>query len=100
VIENPLPPQPIFSMIQKRGNVDDAEMFRVFNMGTGFCVISAPDDASRVEQIGRDHNRRTAIIGYTVPDRSRRVWLPSRGLIGSNGAFRITSEKPPAYPSR
>ena len=100
VIESLLPPQPIFSMIQERGNVDDAEMFRVFNMGTGFCVISAPDDASRVEQIGRDHNRRTAIIGYTVHDRDRRVWLPSQGLIGSNGAFRVTSEKPPAYPSR
>jgi phosphoribosylformylglycinamidine cyclo-ligase len=100
VIETPLSPQPIFSMIQERGNVDDAEMFRVFNMGTGFCVISAPGDTSRVEQIGRNHNRRTAVIGYAVHDPERRVWLPSHGLVGSNGAFRPTREKPPVYPSR
>jgi phosphoribosylformylglycinamidine cyclo-ligase len=100
VIENPLPAQPIFSLIQKRGNVDMAEMFKVFNMGTGFCVICAPGDASRVEQIGRDHQRKTAVIGYAVQDSERRVWLPSHGLLGSNGAFRPTSEKPPACPSR
>jgi phosphoribosylformylglycinamidine cyclo-ligase len=99
VIETPLPPQPIFSIIQKCGNVDDAEMFRVFNMGTGFCVIIAPGDTSRVEQILREHNRRTAVIGYAVHDPERRVWLPSRGLVGSNGAFHPTSETPPAYPS-
>ncbi len=100
VIETPLPPPPIFSMIQKCGNVDDAEMFRVFNMGTGFCVISAPGDATRIEQIGRDHNRRTAVIGYTVHDPERRVWLPSHGLVGANGVFHPVNEKPPAYPSR
>jgi phosphoribosylformylglycinamidine cyclo-ligase len=100
VIENPPPPQPIFSMIQERGNVDNAEMFRVFNMGTGFCVICAPGGASRIEQIGRDHNHRTAVIGYTVHDPERRIWLPSHGLVGSNGTFRATSERPLAYPSR
>jgi phosphoribosylformylglycinamidine cyclo-ligase len=100
VIENPLPPQPIFSLIQQRGNIDIAEMFRVFNMGTGFCVICTQADASRVEQIARDHNRKTAVIGYTVHDAERRVWLPSHRLVGSNGVFRITDEQPPAYPSR
>jgi phosphoribosylformylglycinamidine cyclo-ligase len=99
VIENPLPPQPIFSLIRERGNVDEAEMFRVFNMGTGFCVITAPNDASRVEQIARQHNRRAVVIGYAVHDPERRVWLPSRGLVGSNGTFRATSEKPPPYPA-
>jgi phosphoribosylformylglycinamidine cyclo-ligase len=100
VIETPLPSQPIFAMIQKRGNVDDAEMFRVFNMGTGFCVISAPADASRIEEIARRYNRRTAIIGYAVHDPERRIWLPSHGLVGSNGTFRPPSEKPPRYPNR
>ncbi len=99
VIENPLPPQPIFSMIRKGGDVDDAEMFRVFNMGTGFCVVSAPGDASRIEQIVRDHNRRAAVIGYAVHDPEHRVWLPSHGLVGSNGTFRAISEKPPGYPA-
>jgi phosphoribosylformylglycinamidine cyclo-ligase len=100
VIDKPLPAQRIFSMIQERGNVDNAEMFRVFNMGTGFCVISAPNDASRVEQIARQHNRRAAVIGYTVHDRERRVWIPSHGLVGTKGTFRAATEKAPEYPAR
>jgi phosphoribosylformylglycinamidine cyclo-ligase len=100
VIESPLAPHPIFSLIQKRGNVDMAEMFRVFNMGTGFCVICAPADASRVEQIARDHQRRAAVIGYTVNDPQRRVWIPSHGLVGANGVFRTTGEEPPRCPNR
>ncbi len=98
VIEHPLPPQPIFSLIQSCGNVDIAEMYRVFNKGIGFCVVCRPGDAPRVEQIARDHHRRAAVIGYAVQDSQRRVWLPSSRLVGLNGAFRVTTEKPPAYP--
>jgi phosphoribosylformylglycinamidine cyclo-ligase len=98
VIENPLPPQPIFSMIKQCGKVDDAEMFRVFNMGIGFCIVSAPSDAPHVEQIARQHNRRAAVIGYAVNDPARRVWIPSHSLVGANGTFRPTTERPPAYP--
>jgi phosphoribosylformylglycinamidine cyclo-ligase len=97
VIEHPLPPQPIFSIIKARGNIDDAEMFRVFNMGTGFCVVADPQDASRVAQIARDHKRRAAVIGYAVHDPARRVWIPPHRLVGVDGAFRVTDETPPAY---
>jgi len=99
VIENPLAPQPIFSLIKASGNIDDAEMFRVFNMGIGFCVVAAPADAPRVEQIARKYNRRAAVIGYTVKDPLRRVWIPSRSLVGSNGTFQHSAEKAPAYPT-
>ena len=33
---------PIFNLIQKRGNVEEAEMFQVFNMGIGMVVICSP----------------------------------------------------------
>lgn len=39
---------PVFGWLQKCGNVADAEMFRVFNMGVGFVVISAPAAADGV----------------------------------------------------
>ena len=32
-------PQPIYRMIQKLGDVSDAEMYRVYNMGIGMCVV-------------------------------------------------------------
>jgi phosphoribosylformylglycinamidine cyclo-ligase len=39
---------PIFALIQKKGNIDENEMYRVFNMGIGMAVICAPDDADRL----------------------------------------------------
>ena len=37
---------PIFALIRKKGKVEEEEMYRVFNMGVGMVVISAPDDAA------------------------------------------------------
>ena len=37
---------PIFSLIQKKGDIDDQEMFRVFNMGICMAAVTAPGDAA------------------------------------------------------
>ncbi len=34
---------PIFELIQKLGNIDEQEMYRVFNMGVGMAVFCSPD---------------------------------------------------------
>jgi len=48
------PVPPVFGWLQRLGNVADAEMFRVFNMGVGFAVVAAPFFAnSLVEQLGK-----------------------------------------------
>ena len=39
----PIPP--IFTLIQERGNVPESEMYRTFNMGIGYVLIVAPDQA-------------------------------------------------------
>ncbi|HZO87391.1 MAG TPA: phosphoribosylformylglycinamidine cyclo-ligase [Chthonomonadaceae bacterium] len=39
----PIPP--IFTLIQERGNVPEPEMYRTFNMGIGFILIVAPEQA-------------------------------------------------------
>ena len=39
---------PIFMLIQKKGNIDENEMYRVFNMGVGMALISSPDDADHL----------------------------------------------------
>jgi len=45
VINKLLPIPPIFSYVQKQGSIDDAEMFRTFNMGCGYVLITdKPDD--------------------------------------------------------
>ena len=39
---------PIFHLIQQKGAVEEAEMFRVFNMGTGMILICSPQKADSV----------------------------------------------------
>jgi phosphoribosylformylglycinamidine cyclo-ligase len=39
---------PLFTLIQQLGNVPDAEMFRVFNMGIGYVLIVARERAQDV----------------------------------------------------
>lgn len=38
----------IFSLIQKWGNIEEQEMFRVFNMGVGMMLIVRAEDASEI----------------------------------------------------
>lgn len=43
-IDDPLEPQPIFSLIAELGSVPEGEMYEVFNMGCGFCCVVAAED--------------------------------------------------------
>ena len=45
-ITDPYDPQPVFEFVQEEGQVDDEEMHRTFNMGTGFVAALDPDDAA------------------------------------------------------
>jgi phosphoribosylformylglycinamidine cyclo-ligase len=38
---------PIFSLIQKKGNIEEAEMYRVFNMGIGMIIVCSLQQADR-----------------------------------------------------
>jgi phosphoribosylformylglycinamidine cyclo-ligase len=37
---------PLFTWLQRAGQIDDAEMFRAFNMGVGLVLVSSPADAA------------------------------------------------------
>ena len=38
---------PVFHLLQREGNIPTREMFNVFNMGTGMCLIIDPADADK-----------------------------------------------------
>ena len=42
---------PIFDLIQRQGNVDRDEMYRVFNMGIGMVVTCSPNSADKLTQV-------------------------------------------------
>jgi len=39
---------PIFSLIQQQGDIEEQEMYRVFNMGIGMAIVCAPSDVERL----------------------------------------------------
>jgi phosphoribosylformylglycinamidine cyclo-ligase len=64
-----LPPIPeIFRLIQATGDIDDAEMYRVFNMGVGMVVIVSKDDAERARAVLKDGNVGVTNIGIVVEE--------------------------------
>lgn len=56
-------PHPIFQFLQKHGNVADAEMFDVFNMGLGYIVIVKPHFADQVTEILRKNGETVNVVG-------------------------------------
>lgn len=51
-IEKSLLPQiPIFSLLQRQGNIPERDMYNTFNMGIGMCLAVAPEDADRTVRI-------------------------------------------------
>jgi phosphoribosylformylglycinamidine cyclo-ligase len=56
------PVLPIFKLLQEIGQIKQAEMLRVFNMGVGMAVIVAPEDLAT---IGR-HLKRQRQIYYSI----------------------------------
>jgi len=42
---------PIFKLIQKKGNIDEAEMYQVFNMGIGMVVVCSPQQVAKIVSI-------------------------------------------------
>jgi len=95
VVDRLLPVPPICALIQRHGGIADAEMFRVYNMGVGFCVVVDPKDADRVVSLATRHGKTAAVVGRAVADPQRRVWIPERGLVGSDDTFAVSQTPPP-----
>ena len=44
----------IFRLIQRAGEVSEAEMFEVFNMGVGFVLVASPEEAEEVQHVAEE----------------------------------------------
>ncbi|HLC17284.1 MAG TPA: phosphoribosylformylglycinamidine cyclo-ligase [Thermodesulfovibrionia bacterium] len=87
VVETMPEAPPIFSLIQRAGHVAVEEMFKVYNMGVGFCVITSPDHVQQVTEICAGHETGCHFLGYAVKDNDRKIILPNLGMIGQEGKF-------------
>jgi len=62
------PVQPIFRLIQERGNVAEDEMYRTFNMGLGMIVVCAPEDVEAV----REQVPEALVVGEVIAQKGER----------------------------
>ncbi|MEW6042708.1 MAG: phosphoribosylformylglycinamidine cyclo-ligase [Thermoproteota archaeon] len=72
----PEPPK-IMQLIEQSG-VSREEMYKTFNMGIGFCVISPKDNAQRIIEICKKHSLKSQVVG-SITNR-RGVFVNSRKL--------------------
>ncbi len=61
----------IFSHMQKLGNINTEEMYRVFNMGIGMVLIISPDDLGKVSGIAEASGETIFNIGKIKKGRGR-----------------------------
>jgi phosphoribosylformylglycinamidine cyclo-ligase len=71
-IDAPLPVPDVFALIQERGDVSDAEMSEVFNMGCGFCVVVPAGEEAAALELLRAHYPTAQRIGRAI-DGPRRI---------------------------
>jgi phosphoribosylformylglycinamidine cyclo-ligase len=88
VIERLLPIPPIFDLIQLHGEVSDQEMFVVYNMGVGFCIVVDPAGVDQVLSTVKRHGKEAGVIGRVVRDPERAVYIEEKGLKGMGKEFR------------
>jgi phosphoribosylformylglycinamidine cyclo-ligase len=67
-IDSPLSVPPVFELIAELGEVGDAEMHQVFNMGCGFCVVVAAGDQDAALSLLRAHYPQASRIGRASAD--------------------------------
>ena len=87
VIDHLPAPQGIFSEIQTLGGIPDEEMYRVFNMGIGFCVIVPEREVQDALNVLAAFPMEAQVIGRVVADPEKKVLVPGLGLVGKDGHF-------------
>jgi phosphoribosylformylglycinamidine cyclo-ligase len=70
------PVPPVFPLIQAAGGVDPEEMYRVFNMGLGMVVITAPAGLKAVQNALARAGCPAPVVGQVVSGRGRVRFRP------------------------
>ena len=68
------PVPPVFTWLQQLGDVDDAEMYRVFNMGIGLVLVVSPYYAESIQQQLAKTGLASWLIGRAVEGNQEVVW--------------------------
>ncbi len=89
VVEDWPDPHPVFHLIQAMGRVSPEEMFTVYNMGIGFCLV-LPDDSRQLDEataIAKKHGVECYRLGYVTRDAEKKIVLKPFNLVGKGERF-------------
>jgi phosphoribosylformylglycinamidine cyclo-ligase len=68
------PAAPVFTWLQKLGDVDADEMYRVFNMGIGLVLVASPYYAESIQQQIASCGLQSWLIGRVIEGESGVRW--------------------------
>jgi len=76
-------PQAIYKLIEEYGNIQPAEMYKVYNMGIGMCLTLPKAQVDSALQIASKFGKEAFVMGRVVPDSERKLDLRRPlGLVG------------------
>lgn len=58
-----LPQMPIFSLLQRQGNIPEHDMYNTFNMGIGMCAAVSAENADRAVEFLNENGAPARVIG-------------------------------------
>ncbi len=79
----------VFRIIAERGRLAAAEMYEIYNMGVGLCIVVPPKDADAVVAAAVRNGHVARVLGRVTADDGV-VRIPQHGLVGhkKQGKFR------------
>ncbi len=63
----------IFQKVQKKGKIDNLEMFRTFNMGIGMVLVVNPEDVNTIRSFLFKLNLPSFCIGKVIKDKRKKI---------------------------
>lgn len=74
------PASAVFGLIRERGCIPDEELYRVFNMGVGFCTVVPEGEAERALAIGAEHGVAGWRLGSVTAEHPGEVRIDAGGV--------------------
>ena len=66
--------KPVFKWIQRLGEIEDDEMFKVFNMGHGLVLVLEKEQVEAIRALLDEMGLENHVIGKVVEGKKAVVW--------------------------
>ena len=68
LLDNLFEPLPVMRKVQELGKVDEAQAYRLWNMGNGMLLVTAPQDVDRFVAVCAENNYKVRVCGKIISE--------------------------------